>query len=309
MKTFGALGAIALLTLAGCNQQHSVSGTYLTRYTNGAAQLQLIESQSGQVMGSFTIITVKADGQAEREDVSITGGTVDANGQSLVLAVKPNALLSQAQNIGAQVTEQGIDMQAPWGNFHFVAAKPGEFDAAVNESVAAGKQQHTLREKAEQMANDEQRIAALTQSLAVYNTHIQGNTQGPELVREQEEQLVAAALKELHVVHDLEAKHQDFAADQRRFRVGQLAFQMGQLKFQLDGVLQQGHDHLAEFDKALAESPCYTRASLQGCDALGQEKMRYTTTRAKVENNLAKLSGDLQKNQSAIDAINKQAGN
>lgn len=44
-------------------------------------------------------------------------------------------------------------MQAPWGNSHFAPANPGEFDTAVNDLVAAGKQQQEIQAKAQQMVD------------------------------------------------------------------------------------------------------------------------------------------------------------
>lgn len=40
------------------------SSTYLARYRNGAASMQLTENQSQQMMGSIVLITVKSDSQA-----------------------------------------------------------------------------------------------------------------------------------------------------------------------------------------------------------------------------------------------------
>lgn len=320
MKRAGFLGASALLALAGCNQPHSVSGTYLARYTNGAAQMQLTESQSGQVMGSLTIITVKADGQAERKDVSITGGTVDANGQSLVLTVKPNALLSLAQSVSGQITGQGIDMQAPWGNSHFMPAKPGEFDAAVNEAVATGKQQATIQAQAkaqleqaqaEVRARTEQvrHIQDLTLNLAAYNNRIQSSAWTPTVPREQEEKLVERARHGLEIQRNLRASGREVDASQAGVQIAQLAVAMNQIKIEVDQGIQQGRQHLATFDQALSNSPCYSDAKLDGCAALGEEKMRYASTRKKVEGNLVQAESDIARNQSQMEAISKQAGN
>lgn len=320
MKTWGALGALALLALAGCTQHTSVSGTYLARYTNGAAQMQLTESQGGQVMGSLTVITVKPDGQVEREDASITGGTVDADGKSLVITVKPNQLLAQAQNVSGQITGQGIDMQAPWGNSHFVPAKAGEFDTAVNEQVEAGKQvaqmqaqakarQELEAEQARAQEEQERHVEELTQNLKAYNDRIQGMTQGPEVARNREEALVAKARHGLDVMHQLQVNHRDVDASQAGVAISQLSVAMSQLKIEVDQVLQQGNQHLNYFDQALAASPCFTHTEIQGCTALGTEKMRYVATRAKVESNLTALAEDFKKNGGEMDAINKQAGN
>jgi len=299
------LGVLALFGMAGCSPQ-SLSGTYMARDDHGAALLQLTESQGQQVMGSMVLIQVKPSGQAERTDISITGGTVDANGHSLVLTMKANELLSQVRNVSGQVSGTGIDLAMPGGNAHFSPAKSQEFDATINALVEAGKQQQQLQDQAKRMAEEVKRVSELTQALSAYNTRILSSTQGPEVARRQEEKLVEAARKDLVLVQNLEANHQDYPAGQVRFRIGQLVFQMGQIKFQVDQVIQQGNEHLSEFDKGLANSSCSATARIDGCDGLAKEQERYVTTRAKVEGSLAQLSGDIQKNEAAIDAINKQ---
>ena len=307
MRTWMGLGGLALLALAGC-QPSSVSGSYLAHYGNGAALMELTQGQQ-QVMGSITLITIKSDGQAERHDVSIMGGAVDVNGHSLVLTVKSNELFTQAQNVSGQIAGQSIDMQAPWGTSHFVLAKPGEFDAAVNNAVAAGKQQQQIQAQAQQMVDDNKHVTELTQSLAAYNARIESNPNGPDMARNQEEQLLSEAQKDLGILKNLEAQNKEIPANQLRFRIGQLAFQMGQIKFHVGQALSQGHEHLSGFDQRLASSPCFANARIDRCDALGEQKMRYVKVRGKVISSLAQLSADMQKNSSAMDAINKQAGN
>jgi len=299
------MGVFALLSMAGCSSQN-LSGTYMARDDHGAALLQLTENQGQQVMGSMVLIQVKPNGQAERTDISITGGTVDANGHSLVLTMKSNELFGQAQNVSGQISGTGIDLMMPGGNAHFSPAKSQEFDATINALVEAGKQQQQLQDRAKRMAEDVRHVSELTQALSAYNTRILSSTQGPEVARRQEEQLVEAARKDRSLMQDLEAKHQDYPAGQVRYRIEQLVFQMGQIKFQVDQVLQQGNEHLSEFDKGLANSPCAASARIDGCDGLAKEQERYATTRAKVKSNLSQLSSDIQRNEAAIDAINKQ---
>jgi hypothetical protein len=319
MKTW-TLGALALLALAGCSQQSSVSGTYLARYTNGAATMQLTESQSQQVMGSIVVVTVTPDGQATRQDISITGGTVDANGKSLVLTVKPNALFAQSQNVSGQVSGQAIDLTAPWGDARFVPEKPGEFDAVVNALVTAGKQQAQVQqqaraqqEQADAQARDTatavRRTQELTSSLAAYNKRIQGGTWTPAVPREQEEKLVERARHGLDVQRQLRASHRDVDANQVRVQIAQLGVAMDQLKIGVDQGIQRGRQQLAIFDQALAKSPCYSTATLDGCAGLGEEKMRYATTRAKVEGELAQAESDIERNLAAMKALSKEAGN
>lgn len=309
MKTRRTLGALAFLTLISCNQQTSVSGTYLARYTNGAASMQLTESQSGQVMGSLSLVTVKGDGQSERHDASIIGGAVDANGESLVLTVKPNEPFAMAQNVSGQISRQGIDVVMPWGSSHFVPEKPGEFDAAINNLVVVGKQQELLQAQAQQMATDAQHVSELTQALTAYNNRIEANPNGPAIARGQEEQVLAAAQRDLGILKDLEAQGKEIPANQVRFRINQLAFQMGQMKFQVDQALNQGREHISGFDQRLANSPCFVNARIEGCDTLGQEKLRYAKVREHVLSIRGQLAADMQKNGTAMDAINKQAGN
>lgn len=304
-----AMGAVALLALAGCHQQQSVSGTYLARFTNGAAQMQLTETQGGQVTGSLTVVVVNPDGKAERKDLSIISGAADANGQSLVLTVKPNELLSHAQNVAGQISRGAIDMRAPWGNSHFIHERPGEFVAAVNVLVSAGKQRAEAQATARQLDTDTRRVASLTQALMSYNDRIEAQSNGPAIPRGQEKQLLDAAQKDVEILKDLQSQNKEIAANQVRFRISQLSFQMGQIKFQVDQALQQGRDHIGGFDQALANSPCVSNVNIDGCKALGVQKVRYAKVRTEVHGWWAELSEDMQKNGKAMEAINKQAGN
>ena len=306
MKTW--IGALVLLALAGCGPQN-ISGSYMTHDDRSAALLQLTESQGQQVMGNMILVRLLPNGLTERTEVSITGGTVDANGHTLVLTMKANEFFAQARNVSGEISNRSIDLAMPGGTMRLSSSKPEDFDATIHKLAEAGKQQQQIQEQAKQIADDINRVADLTRTLAAYNTRIQSSIQGPEVARTQEEHLVDAARKALTIMQNLESKQQDFPASQVKYRIGQLAFQMGQIKFQVDQAIRQGREHLAAFDNGLAKNPCNTNANLQGCDALTQEKVRYTTTRAAVENNLAQLSSDLQKNGSDIEAINKQAGN
>lgn len=303
------LGAlVALLTVVGCSPQN-VSGTYMAHDDHGALLLQLTESQGQQVMGNMILVQLLPNGRTKRTDISITGGAVDANDHTLVLTMRPNELFAQARNVSGEISGTGIDLVMPGVTMHLFSSTPQDFDIAINDLAEAGKQQEQLLTQAKQVADDVKRIAGLTQALTAYNTRILSSAQGPEVLRKQEEQLVAAARKNLAIMLDLVSKHQDYPADQVRYRIGQLAFQMGQIKFQISQVVEQGQAHLADLDDGLAKSPCYANISLQGCDSQGQEKVRYTATRAKVKKYLSQLSSDLQKNESAIEAINIQAGN
>lgn len=71
----------------------------------------------------------------------------------------------------------------------------------------------------------------------------------------------------------------------------------------------QVSERLSNVDKGIANSPCHENPGLQGCDAQEQEKIRYTANRTRIKKYLEQLSADLEKNESAILAINKQAGN
>lgn len=305
-KTWGALGAFALLALVGCGP-HTLSGTYVGHDAGGAMLLQLTQNQEQHIMGSMSVVVLKPDGSLERREVSITDGTTD--GQSFTLTLKPNELFGQTRNISGKVAGDGMDVTFGGAPEHLATASPQVFNDAVQALTAAGQAQQEAAQQAKATADAAKTIAALTQNLKAYNDRIQGNTQGPEVARNQEEKLVDAARKDLGLMQDLEAKHQEFPAGQVRFRIGQLAFQMGQVKFQVDQVLQQGSEHINTFDQALAKSPCFTHTEIQGCTALGTEKMRYVATRAKVESNLTTLAEDFKKNGGAMDAINKQAGN
>lgn len=309
MKTWGTLRALALLALAGCSQPPSVSGTYLSKDPAGAALLVLTENQQQQIMGSLIIVFLKNGGSTERQDISITGGTVDSRSGSLTLTVKPNALFEQARNVSGSVANGAIDLTMGTSTLHFVPSTQQAFDEVANSLVSSGKMQQQVRAQAQAMAEDVKRISQLTQALAAYNTRIEASPDGPAMVRGQEEKLLAAAQKDLGILKDLVSQGKDYPAGQVRFRIGQLDFQMGQIKFQVDQALNQGRDHIGGFDQRLATSPCNTNTRIEGCDVLGQEKLRYAKVRERVQSNLAQLSGDIQKNGGAMDAINKQAGN
>ena len=309
MTIWKALVAVmALAAVAGCTGKR-ISGTYVAQDAHGAAMLQLTQSSSDKLTGSLTVVQLLPDGTSQRTDISVTDGTVDPNHRSFVLSMKANALLAQSGNVSGEVTGAGVDLTTPESVVHLTTGTPADFYRATHSLAAAGQKQQEQAVLAKREADNAKRVQGLTHALAGYNTWVASSTQGPEAARRQEEQLVAAARKDLAIERTLASQHQDFAAGQARFRIGQLAFQMGQLKLQIEQAVQTGHDHLAGFDRGIAQSPCLGERGLPGCDALAKAQAGYSLTRAKVVSNLEQLSDDLHTNLATMDGLNKAAGN
>jgi hypothetical protein len=312
-------GILPLLVVAACGQRN-LSGSYFAHSDDAAALLQLTETRDQQLMGNLVLFRLLPDGRRERTDFSITSGTVDTRGHTIALTMKPNELFAQAGTVSGELSNGGIDLAMPGATLHLAPSGRQEFDAAAARLDEVGRLQQQARERAERLrkqaedqakrtADDASRVAELTKAVAAYNARIQTGTGGPEALRMQEERLVDTASKDLAIVQDLEAKRQDYAAGQGRYRIGQLSYQMGQIRYQVEQIERQGHEHLASLDAGLAKSPCNATPGLQGCDLLAREKARYVSTRATVQDRMAQLSSDLEKNAAAMEGLNRRAGN
>ena len=304
MLTVGLL----VLTIAGC-ARHTLTGTYTAQGPRWAAMVQLTEGADHRIMGNVVSVELTADGEMQRADLNVTDGTVDAGGDSIVLTMKAAGLLAEDHNATGKVTGAGLDLDLPAGTIHLARGSADAFARASQTLQALGHKEQSDRAQKKQAAEDAQRVAELAQQLASYSERIAHNPESPDDVRRQEEQLVAAARKDLGIERSLAARHQDYAAGQAQFRIGQLSFQLGQRKLQIEQAVQQGRDHVAAFDRKLAASHCAVGSQSPGCSTLMAEQARYQVTRAKVVGDLGQLEADLQKNVSAMDVLNKAAGN
>lgn len=298
---------VMMLGLAGCGGRQSLSGIYVEKDQQGAALLQLTENQGQQLMGSLTIVALKADGSIGRIDVSITGGTTD--GTSLTLSMKPNEIFGQTQNISGEVSNGGIDLTMGTSTLHFSPSTPQDFESVAQSLAVEGQRHQKLIAQARALANDAKVVVQLTADLNAYSARIESSTGSPKQVQEQEQKILIAAGNDLRLMRQLEARNQEYPAGQVRFRIGQFAFQMGQIEFQIDQVVNLGHDHLQGFDQRLAVNPCSTARRLNGCDGLTSAQQRYGSIRTRVLNNLVQLTSDLQHSQTEMARINKEAGN
>jgi|GEM_PF-6644525 len=301
------IGLVVVVGLAGCNGGHSLSGAYVAKDKQSTALLQLTQNKSQQLMGSLTIVVLKADASIERDELSITGGTTD--GTSLTLEVKPNELAGQTQNFSGNVLSGAIDLTMGSSTQHFVPASVQDFESAAHILTVEGQTHQKLMAQAKRYAAITQEVAQLSADLDAYSAYVESGTVGPAQIRETEQKILTAAGNDLKLMHQLDANHQDFSASQVRFRIRQRAFQMGQVKFQIDQLLQQGQDHLKGFDERLAANPCSSAQPFDGCDALTSAKLRYGGTQVRVLNDLAVLKDDLEHAEAEMARINKEAGN
>ena len=296
------------LAAAGCTRP-TLTGTYTATGARWAAMVQLTEGSDHRLMGNVVTVDLSNDGDLHRSDLAITDGTVDAAAGSVALTMKPTGLLSEAHTVTGSITGSGIALDLPAGVAHLARSTPDAFDRASAALQALGHKEQTDQAQKKRAAEDVERVSELTKQLAAYDDRITAPSHGPEQARQQEEQMLAAARHDLSVVHTMTDRHQEFAADQARFHIGQIDFQMGLLKMQIERDVQAGHDHLAGFNQALAQSPCANLPDVAGCAALAQEQSRYVAGRARVESDLTRASQDMQKNSTAMELINKAAGN
>ncbi|ODV27284.1 MAG: hypothetical protein ABT19_02150 [Rhodanobacter sp. SCN 68-63] len=302
--------AVSLIAFAmsGCGQR-SLSGTYTAGDAHAAVMLQLTERADHRLIGTLSAVQLTPDGDAQRVDFSITDGSIDDQGHSIALTLKPNALFGQARNVSGEITSAGIDLAMPDGLLHLTPGTMQGFESATHglDVAAADRKRQLAQEK--RAEDDLKRVAALTQAVSGYNQRIAGNKVGPEDIRKEEEGLVAAARKELAGQRRLAAQHRQFDASQAGFRVGQIAFRLNLIRMQVEQDVRMGHEHIAELDREVTTNPCVAQSSIPGCVALAGELTRYQATRTKVQSELQQLTKDLGTNMSAMDAINKAAGN
>jgi hypothetical protein len=297
---------LSIVALAGCGDTHSLSGTYVAKDAgDGAAMLQLTEDQSQHLMGSMTVATLQSNGVLAQHLASITGGSTD--GTSFTITVKPNEPLSQSVNFGGRVARGGVDLTMATVTGHFSPASPQDFDAAVSELAAAGKEQQSRHEAAQALANDTHTVAQLTQDLNSYSAKVEAHSSSSKSVHDEEEKILAAARHDLTLERGLNP--QSFQASQVRFRIGQLAFQLGQIKFQVAQAIPASRDHIRGFDARLAANPCNGTESLRGCDALAAAHQRFASVRTRVLDDAKQVEADVQRSTAEMTALNKEAGN
>ncbi|TAN03500.1 MAG: hypothetical protein EPN36_12095 [Rhodanobacteraceae bacterium] len=295
---------LGVLVLAGCS--HSLSGTYQTSDANDVAGLQLTENKDQQLMGSLSVVGMTSDGTLIRKEYSITGGTTD--GRAITLTMKANGLFGEAANIAGTVSGSGIDLTLNNVITHFAASNQAALADDVAVLEAAAKARRASLAGAKERAKDAETIAALTRDLENYNER-EANYTGMDKAKSAEGEVLVAARKDLAIKKQLDAENQTFQAGQVAFRIGQLDFRMGQIKFQVNEAIDSGNSHLAGFDKRLSTNPCNATPSLQGCAALAVQQQRYSTTRARVQGDIAQMQADIRENGSAMDSLNKAAGN
>src|SRR5580704_1654640 len=72
---------IAVFLLNGC--QREISGKYLAKFTNGICWLQLVKTPDNHLTGQLETLILRADGEVERSDVSVTGAV---NGRDFTIS-------------------------------------------------------------------------------------------------------------------------------------------------------------------------------------------------------------------------------
>lgn len=297
---------LSIVALAGCGGTHSLSGTYVAKDAgDGAAMLQLTEDQSQHLMGSMIVVNLQSNGVLAQHLASITGGSTD--GTSFTITVKPNEPLSQSVNFGGRVARRGVDLTMGTVTGHFSPASPQDFDAAVSELAAAGKEQQSRHAAAQALANDTHTVAQLTQDLNSYSAKVEAHSPSSKSIHDEEEKILAAARHDLTLERGLNP--QSFQARQVRFRIGQLAFQLGQIKFQVGQAIPASRDHIRGFDARLAANPLQRNGKSSRMRCVGRRSPAFRVRAHRVLDDAKQVEADVQRSTAEMTALNKEAGN
>lgn len=296
--------ALGVLALSAC-AAHSLTGTYMGHSKTTVDFLQLTDAH-GQLLGSLSVTELQANGSIKSTPLNVSGV---ADGDNLTLVIKSTELLSQPMNAGGVVAHGGIDLSFNAEMEHFAPATAQDYQASVAEVVAQGQAQQQRQILTEQRIKAGKQVAELTHDLNWYVDLIAAHPDGAKPVRDYEHKILDAARHDLALKRDLDAKHQNFSASQVAFRIGQLAFQMDQERMQVDQGVQQGREHIRDFDARLTAAPCNAIPGITGCSALHAAQQRYSVVRQHVLQNVNQAAADIKQSEVDMTAINKEAGN
>jgi len=85
--------ALVVLTLLCCGKNGSISGQYLSKFTDGIGFLQLVETPDRHVTGQLETVTVDSNGKLDTKSVQVAGAV---DGQNITLTLGESSLLSRA---------------------------------------------------------------------------------------------------------------------------------------------------------------------------------------------------------------------
>lgn len=153
-----------------------LSGTYISKTSNGAFLVQLVETRDGHLTGRYEQVLLQAGGKINDVNAVISGA---AGGQTVVVTIKPSEFLSVA--IAASGTIEGRLLHLSGGgngaslNLNLIRSDEADFRAQVaalteqaRQINSARLQQEAARRRAnieaEQLAN----LKSLTQQMTVF---------------------------------------------------------------------------------------------------------------------------------------------
>jgi hypothetical protein len=300
MKTQWIMACIATVVFAtGCSA-HGASGTYIARGQGFVETLQITQAQDGQLLGSLSTTTLKPNGLITRDSTSITGVT---DGNALTLVAKSLIPLIPSLNLPGTIEGGVVTIINPNGQEQFKAGSPSDYQAAVqqlqNQGAAIQRQKH--------LADEDAAVADLNKRLTDYATMVQA----PKNIE---------TLTEFHAthVHAVELAQRQWATEQKyprtSFQAGQLQFAVSHTAFNLnlydnpwDSMVSQGHDHLQQYDAAIATSPCHQSPTLPHCANQPAAIRSYEVAKPVVRKRIDEIASTLKSDAATMKGITDQA--
>jgi len=165
---FKALVCLALsVGVSGCAQSNA-TGTYLAKFTNGLARLQLVQSGDHTVTGEIDWAIYDTTGKLTSSSASAAGAI---DGKSVNLTFKGNSFLSGVSTGSGELTWSGLTLTGDFnsGNLstvNFVRADENQYQSELAEVQVAANAVVEARAAAEQrrqaMANRAEFIATVS---------------------------------------------------------------------------------------------------------------------------------------------------
>jgi len=167
-RLLACLGLLSLL--AGCSPSNA-TGTYLAKFTNGLARLELVQAGDHSISGEIDWASYDSNGKLSTSSASVSGAI---DGHSVNLTFKGNGFLAGTTTGAGELGWSGITLT---GDFNggtlstaaFKKVSPNEYQVAFNTTksaanaivVAKGRAEAEQRQN-EQKANFLGKMSALT---------------------------------------------------------------------------------------------------------------------------------------------------
>ena len=300
MKTQQIMAWIATAVFAtGCSA-HGASGTYIARGQGFVEMLQITQAQDGQLLGSLASTALNPDGSLTQGATNIAGV---ADGHAITLVAKSPIPLFPSLNLPGIIESGVITITNLNGQERFSSGSPGDYQAAVqqlqNQGAAVQRQKH--------LADEDAAVADLNKRLTDYAAMVQA----PKNIE---------TLTEFHTthVHAVEQAQRQWVTEQKyprtSFQAGQLEFAVSHTAFNLnlydnawDTMVSQGHDHLQQFDAAIAASPCHQSPTLPHCTNQPAAIQSYEVAKPVVQKRIDEIASTLKSDAATMKGITDQA--